>query len=424
MTETKRRARLNKTAFHTDEFDILNGRAKIFRTLASGDVWQLRMWISSEKKYVRRTLRTRDYETAVRLAEDEVLKVLSDVQSGRKIFSITLGELVEEYKKWRQEDVEVGNITLGRLITISSQLKHLLEYKSTSFKVSELSRDSLHDYANWRKLNAKNGVRDVTIVNEQATINHMQSMAWRKGHANFDKYYFRKINIANREGYGRRGIFTLAEYDALVRYMRTYTSKAECIDEKQRLERLLIKDCVLIASNTMARVGELWQLKWGDVENIEKITDDIGKDRFLVTLNIRAETSKVRKDRRIKTRGGEYFRRLKERAAHSSSDDYVFASIGGKSKISKQKWYLHWENLMRGIGLDYKSRNITWYSLRHFGITARLRAQVSHTDIAAIAGTGVLNIQNHYGHIDLEMQKRAALKNFKIHKDGISENEQ
>jgi integrase len=252
----------------------------------------------------------------------------------------------------------------------------------------------------------------------------MQSMAWRKGHANLDKYYFRKINIANREGYGRRGIFTLAEYDALVRYMRTYTSKAECIDEKQRLERLLIKDCVLIASNTMARVGELWQLKWGDVENIEKITDDIGKDRFLVTPNIRAETSKVRKDRRIKTRGGEYFRRLKERAAHSSSDDYVFASIGGKSKISKQKWYLHWKNLMRGIGLDYKSRNITWYSLRHFGITARLRAQVSHTDIAAIAGNGVLNIQNHYGHIDLEMQKRAALKNFKIHKDGISENDQ
>ena len=74
---------------------------------------------------------------------------------------------------------------------------------------------------------------------------------------------------------------------------------------------------------------------------------------------------------------------------------------------------------MNGIGLEYKKRNVTWYSLRHFGITCRLRADVSHMDISKIAGTSVANIEHHYGHIDTDMLKRAAMKNFTVEKDGF-----
>ena len=412
------RVRKKTSAFAVEEHDVLNGKAKLLRLRASGDVWQLRMWIQQEGKYIRKSLKTRDYETALKKGEEIVFQTLSDVASGRKIFGITLGELVEIYKQWRKEDVELGNITAGRLVTIASQMKHLLAYKVETLKLSELSKDSLYDYANWRK-KTKVGVRDVTIRNEQATINHMMTLAWRKGYSHFDKFEFRKISINSREEVKRRGIFTLQEYDELVRYMRTYISKKVCIDEQERLERMLIRDCVLIGANTMMRVGELWNLKWNDIQQIQEVQDSTGKNMSLVTINVRAETAKNRRSRTVISRGGEYFVRLKERAKHADKNDYVFVSVGGKSKLARQKYYLHWKNLMNGIELEYKKRNVTWYSLRHFGITCRLRAGVSHMDISNLAGTSVANIEHHYGHIDIDMLKRAAMKNFTIEKDGL-----
>lgn len=280
---------------------ILGGKAVIFRTKPSGDVWQFRMWITEEQEYDRRSLRTRDYQTAVSRAEDRVFKIHSDIKSGRKLFGIRLGELVDKYQEWRKEDVIGGQITAGRLVTITSQLKHLKEYKGAQTKMSELDRSSLFDYAQWRRANR--GAQEVTIRNEQVTINHMMGFAFRNGYVHFSEFDFPKIRIAE---VSRRDTFSLQEYDALVKYMRKWVSKNAEPDEKLRNERLMIRDCILIASNLMVRPGELWQLTWGDVQSYEDVTDEKDRSVTLVTLLIRPETSKVRKSRPITCRGGEY----------------------------------------------------------------------------------------------------------------------
>ena len=50
--------------FYTAEHDICDGAVKLLRTKQSGDVWQMRCWISAEKRYVKKSLRTRDLEQA------------------------------------------------------------------------------------------------------------------------------------------------------------------------------------------------------------------------------------------------------------------------------------------------------------------------------------------------------------------------
>ena len=50
--------------FYTAEHDICDGAFKLLRTKQSGDVWQMRCWISAEKKYLKKSLRTRDLEQA------------------------------------------------------------------------------------------------------------------------------------------------------------------------------------------------------------------------------------------------------------------------------------------------------------------------------------------------------------------------
>ena len=405
------------SAVMQQQHDILGGEARIFRTKASGDVWQFRMWISDEQKYFRKTLKTRDFDTAVERAKKLFLETMSDVKTGRKIFGITLGELVDQYLDWRIEDASIGHITKDRVVTMRSQLKHLLSMKDRSLKVAELDRQSLYDYANLRKT-AHPSTRDVTIINEQSTINHMMKFGYRKGLFHIDGFEFRKLKRDN-DAVVNRDTFSLDEYDDLIKKMRIYVSKGACPDADERHERLLVRDCILIASNTMLRVGELWQLRWGDIQGFEEVTADDGSTRSLVTLWVRAEISKTRRSRKVISMGGEYFQRLKARCEQTGKDDFVFGAISGHNSAANEKRYGHWKTLMAAMGIDYKARNLTWYSLRHFAITCRIRAGVKLSEIAKLAGTSVTYIEKHYGHIDDQLLKTAALQNFKISKDGL-----
>ena len=396
--------------------EILGGKALIFRVKASGDIWQFRMWIAEEKKYLRKTLQTTDTETAIKRAETKYLEIYSDVKTGKKIFGITLSELISAYIAWRSNDVAGGKITSGRLLTIQSQLRNLVRYKSKDTKISGLDRSSLYDYAQWRRTD-KSKTQDVTIRNEQVTFDHMIAYAYRNGLAHFDKFDFQSIKIKDIR---TRDIFSLDEYDDLVKYLRVWISSKRKISAAERLHRMLIRDCILIASNTMLRVGELWQLRWKDIEKYEELSDESGRKVTIVTLNVRSEIAKTRRSRKVTTRGGEYFQRLHSRAEYNGKNDFIFCGKSGDVRLPKMMFYDAWADLMRGIGIDYKERNLTWYSLRHFGITCRLKAGASVFDISKIAGTGVTNIEQRYGHFDQSMARSVALKNFSFSRDGIS----
>jgi len=402
--------------FQKQEHEIFGGKAIVLRTKQSGDVWQFRMWVSEEAKYIRKTLKTRDLETAIKRAEEEYLKAYSDIASGKKLFGITLEELIGIYINYRNEDVKSGRIVEGRLNTIKSQLKHLVKYKEANINISELDRNSLFEWEQYRRNN--DGAELVTIRNEISTINHMMNYAYRNGYSHFDKFEFRQFKINE---VGRRDTFTLTEYDKLTRFMRSWSAEKNCKDAKELYYKTLVKDCVLIAANTMARVGELWQLRWGDIENIGEVEEGGEK---LVEFNIRAETSKVRKSRRIITRGGEYFSRIYQYSIHKNKEDYIFADYeNGNRIISRRILYDYWKQLMEGTNIDYKTRNITWYSLRSFGITCRLMAGNSIFEVAKIAGNSSSVIDKHYGHINQEMMRGVALKNFRVTRNGIVERE-
>ena len=116
------------------------------------------------------------------------------MKSGRKLFGITLHELTDAYLKWREEDVALGNITKGRLVTISSQMKHHLAYKGHQTKVAELDRNSCYEYEVWRMQRTPT-TQKVTIRNEQATFNTMMKYAYRVGYSHIDTFDFRKMVI-------------------------------------------------------------------------------------------------------------------------------------------------------------------------------------------------------------------------------------
>ena len=165
-------------------------------------------------------------------------------------------------------------------------------------------------------------------------------------------------------------------------------------------------------------VGESRQLTWGDINKFETHYDENEKQVQLVNFTVRAETSKVRSTRQMITRGAEYFLRLKKRTEFTEPHHLLF-SLNGVVPLDDRKWQRHWYYLMDAIGIqNHRERKLTWYSLRHFGITMRVMANVSLIDLSKLAGTSVTHIENTYLKYSEAQSRTAALKNFSINADG------
>ena len=401
------------TGYHS----IYDGIAHIYQVAhKSGDVWQFRMWINDEKKHYRKSLKTKDFNIALSLATDLALELSSDQRVGKQIFGITLGELVDLYIEYREKDIQSKDITKERWLAIGYSLKYIITMLGRNKKVSSIKVDTLFEYRHLRneiKLASLGGIR-----NEMAIINHMWKWGYRHKYTNFGKLEFRKISGE----IGKRNTFTDEEYDKLVRYMRSYCSKKECPNNDERIERQLVRDFVLISSNSCARPGELRKLTWGDVLGYEEhLTEgeyEEEKVTQLVELKIRKDTSKVRKERIFLCRGGQYFKRLKDRQKHTNDEDLVF-SLNGKDCLTGYKWVKHWKELMKGIGIkDSVDAKLSYYSLRHFGITARVQSGLSLVDISYMAGTSVSEIERTYLKYRKEQSRTSALKSYRKNKDG------
>ena len=82
----KKKTKKKVVKFHSEEHDILDGDVKLFRTKASGDVWQMRYLVRKEGKYFRKSTRERDLGKAKEVAKENYYSIMGMMQTGRKIF--------------------------------------------------------------------------------------------------------------------------------------------------------------------------------------------------------------------------------------------------------------------------------------------------------------------------------------------------
>lgn len=63
--------------------------------LRSSEVWQLRIRLKTEKKYFRKSLKTKDYTEAKLLAEELLLETIQGVKQGKKFFDTNHQDMVQ-----------------------------------------------------------------------------------------------------------------------------------------------------------------------------------------------------------------------------------------------------------------------------------------------------------------------------------------
>lgn len=380
-------------SFYTAEHHICDGAVKLLRTKQSGDVWQMRVWISKEKKYVKKSLRTRDLETAKEKGRHLYYSMMGKIDAGQKLFTITAKELTEKYLEYQQDRVDGGFITKGRFITIRSQMTHFLNFVGEGSSLDTIDRQRYKDYYLYRRKTHPK-VRDKTLLNERATISHLHKWALENNHITQDRLplwsEIKRINIESRTA------FTIEDYKTLYRYLRNYTHNIG--DERELYYRQLIRDFILIQSNTGLRFGECRFLKWHCVSVVKS------KNKYPnVQIRVPAEISKIRKDRTAVGMRGDFFNRIKTYSKHTQPQDYVFADFDTGEPINKRMLYKMWHLIMDESGLSESVNNYSYYCLRHTFATYRLQyGKIDIRTLAKVMGCAVSFIEQHYDSARVE----------------------
>lgn len=424
---------LKKQSYADDEIPIFD-EAVVYRR---GDYWQMRMWLTKEKKYARFSLRTRNRDTAIDKAKKHYHELMAQQYAGKTYFSKTTKQGVEEYLKQREKDVEAELIVKGRYGTIKTHLEHWLNFIGRDTKLKEMERTDCENYLHSRTKTKKNiNVSQTTVANEQSTINAMIAWLYKRNETYIEAFDFKPLKRIDRGDEAlRRSTFTDQEIVSIKTKLEDYISTAKkAIDEDGNLTKIVTAYYLLISIITGLRRAEQLQLRWCDIEWMEQNVHGQDEDEIfsLVKITVRAETSrKTWKTRRFVVKDWEYFEDLfkllnarylkanKENKKAVPFGETLIFSINGTAPITARAIQYNFDKIIELAEIkDTDSRDLVPYSFRHYFITDRINRGATPTQVAETCGTSTAQIERTYYHTSEAKMITNALPQFE-YRDGL-----
>ncbi|CAN1521967.1 XerC Integrase [Burkholderiaceae bacterium] len=423
---------LKKQSYNDDEIPIYD-EAVVYRR---GEYWQMRMWLAKENKYARFSLRTRNRDTAIDKAKKHYHELMAQQLAGKTYFSKTAKQGVEEYLKQRAKDVEAELIVKGRYGTIKTHLEHWLNYIGRDTKLKEMERTDCENYLHSRtKTKRSLNVSQTTVANEQSTINAMMAWLYKRNETYIDSFDFKPLKRIDRGDEAlRRSTFTDEEIVNIKTKLEAYIASAKAaINEKGNITKAVTAYYLLISILTGLRRGEQLQLRWCDIEWMQKNVKGKAEDETysLVKITVRAETTKVRKTRRFVVKDWEYFDELFKllqpryiKATKGKKDFVPFAqtlifSTNGTSSITARAIQYNFDKIVEMAEIkETDTRDLVPYSFRHYFITDRINRGATPTQVAETCGTSTAQIEKTYYHTTERKMIENAMPEF-YYKDGL-----
>jgi len=369
----------------TEIHPVLGGKCSIFRTTVSGDIWQFQMWLPNEKKWLRKSLRTTIRQEAEALAEKQWTETIGKITVGMKIFSISAKELVEKYLADLEERVKQGLNRESTLHLRRSWLQHYLTFIGQNTKVQSVPPEKFETFLRWHR-------------SQQPT----PSLQYTKGHQTLMMIMYRwavnkkllpaellpkfsKVQVP--KGQGKRQGMNEHEYKMIMEVSKRWHTKTT--NPNEQYERKQLHNFILLQGWYGTRTCETLGLRWKDVT--------FGKDDTAV-LNIREETTKRNKNRKVTGTRKDVFERVRSYSRHTNPDDHIFSSYRDGKRWSP---YRKWCELRGEVKEKYPNfnPNITLYDLRHFWISSRLRIGESPWAISRYVGNSPEMITKHYDNV-------------------------
>jgi len=403
-------------SFHTAKHPIGVGNlAFIYKTALSGNVWYFRYWVNAEKKYVRVSLRTKDFTEAKLRGEKRYLELIGKIHSGEKVFSITAEEQVRKFLSYQESRFKTGDATHRQLSRsqydkYQKVMRHYLRFVSPQTMLSSIKPSRFADYLNFRRAETP-PPSFLTIKQEQVLIRTLFS--WCRDEQLVLPTMiprFAEFTIAPTEG--KRPNFNETTYNQIITISKNWHKHAK--SESESYNRRILHHSLLAMSWYGFRPGEMRAIEWRDVR--------LRHDGTAI-VSLRPEVTKTKKARTNIGRG-DIFQRVKSFTRHTQDRDLVFSFYETASSVEHRtnRYNKCWRELKKTVRSKYPScpiESVDPYHFRHFYITVRLLAGDSPYDIARLCGNSVTMIEKHYDQVrDEQIAQKLLSKKVTFNKDG------
>ena len=405
----------------TETIEVFEGEKRIYiYKRPNTNKWQL--FISTDNEgSIRQSTKEDNQEKALNFARDRWYEIQGRQRSGlkvkreKKLFDFA-EEFLEEEKKRISNHPKKG-ITQETFRIKKVHLRWLQEFfDGRNPKLETIDRRSLYNYGTWRRKESRTPPKtNHTINSEISTIRafftYLYTNEW------IDQVPPMQSMKTEAPEELRRDYLTLAEWKSMLPTLNAYR-KDKSTTPRMIYNRNVIYCAIVIMINSAIRKGELKQLKWGDLDHNPHLEGEDKKIHHLI--NIRGETTKTGKPRRVNSPTQVWFDRLRvlsgipKAGKHfphvpvAYKDDYIFCKEGkGDEPFGKGTWNNCWREIKEWVvaaGGDWiTKKNISYYSFRHSGISFAVQRGVNHLKLARNAGTGLRYIEAFYYHHEAEL---------------------
>jgi len=416
VNKKRKRVRKNKGNAILEQHEIFNGKCKVVRVKQSGRVWQFYCYISDEQKSIRKTLKTKDKEEAVEKAESLYLDILAKQKMGITIFERKAKELADAYLKEQQGRADIGDVTQGHIGTLKARIKHYLKFVGENTALTAIKADKFRDYRAFRLKEGR--VTLMTLHGEKGTIKALYGFAVERKfiEANYVLQFGNWISVKKSGEKVNRDALLDGQWVVIYKHMQSWHKSYFVKKDKQAEQRRFIYEFALILCNSGIRFGEARKLQWRDIKVYKEEIGDKFKKRCRIHLE--GEKTKTGVERVAISRLGATFDRLRKLSKHTKDDDYLFVDNDSGLQIKKDVYYKEWKLMLKETNLDKAHNSIVFYSLRHTYATWQLYKGVDVYSLAKVMGTSVAQIEQHYGHVDIDKIKDRFTKDLRRDENG------
>ena len=402
MTKKTKKKVKNKskknTPYELDSFYVMDD-AKVYRRRDGGEQYWVKIYSPTDKKNVRRSLKTKNRELAIIKAKEVFKEIIQLTGSGETIITTSVSNLTKKFISHQTQQNQRNRLSKGRLKSIKHFLNTIVEFLGNSTRVSGIPRNKFQDqYEEFRQKKSVKGLTDLSIGAEIQVWK--QTIKWGIKQNLVSSTIFLNYPVLNivRE---RRDTFTDEEYRKIT---RTLNSKKYLNHTNPYISnrRTFIKYVFLILCNTGMRSGELRQSLWKHIgEPYEYEDEHTGEIKETVEIYVPPENSKNRKKRQVIGFGNthEFLEKVKKLSRFTKPNDFIFTTSRGDEWNLSERTF---DNLMKNCGVDKTNRKLSWYSCRHFYATKRIAEGVPLFFLNDQMGTSLEMMDKHYGHLTIK----------------------
>jgi integrase len=402
----KKKKKKNKTPFEMDSFYVMDD-CKVYRRRDGGEQYWCRIYSDTDKKYIRRSLKTKNKELAIINCKNFYKDVIKLSSSGETIITTSVSSLTKkflQYQKIRSEKkTSTDSLSKTRLKTMTRTLETVGMFLGKSSRIGSIPREKfINGYEEYRHKTSikKKELDEVSIHQELQIWKQMVKFGMDRGLVSSTTHLvYPKVSGKS----DRRDEFSPQEYRKITRTLNT----KKYLDVKHPYlsnRRYFIKYVFLVLCNTGMRTGEITKMLWKHIGEPFTYEDvNTGETKTTVDIFIPRENTKQKKQRNLIVYGDgwKYLQEVKKFSKYTKPNDYVFPKYDGN------KWTLNervFDNLMKDSGVDKTERKLTWTSTRHFYGTKRIEEGVDVYLLGEQMGTSIQMIERHYGHRKIKSQ--------------------